>query len=107
MNGIYFSTQHFFLMIRSVTVRSEPEPVNMIQKNFILRGVMWFPIMHIAIFFFFYTVVGMEQFIRKCSWVRKGVSLTCNRSVRAHENTYFKTVQNVGESRISVVAPEW
>jgi len=57
--------------------------------------------------FLFHTVVGMEQFIRKCSWVRKGVSLTCNRSVRVRESTYFRTVQNVGESHISVVATEW
>jgi len=50
MNSIYFPTQHLFLMICSVTVRSEPEPVNMIQINFVLHGVMWFPILHIAIF---------------------------------------------------------
>jgi len=36
--------------MQCVTVRSEPEPINMIQINFILHGVMWFLTMHNAIF---------------------------------------------------------
>jgi hypothetical protein len=49
----------------------------------------------------------MEQFIRKWIWVRKGVLLTYSRNVRGCKNAYSRTVQNIGESCISVVAPEW
>ena len=105
MNSINFPTQHFFNDVYCVTVRSEPKHVNMIQINFILRGVHGF--LSCTMLFLFHTLVGMEEFIRKHSLVRKGVLLTCNGSVRAHENTYFRTVQNGRESCISVVASEW
>jgi hypothetical protein len=46
--------------------------------------------------FLLHADVGMEQFIRKWSWVRNGVLLTYGRNVRGHKNMYSRKVQNVG-----------